>query len=356
MATLEARGRVHFAARTTLLKKIHLNGKVTEIDETKEEKGSLKSFSVSWVSFLPHFRFVNLLKSTFKKFLGGASAAISENVNNSNKTSARKEPEPISRPKKVRKRKSNPTRTFFSSVSIFPIIPILPSPSLSLSPSSTHLQHFRLKNHQLLCYTRKNSGNEPLVKELKSLSYLKRKEPNLGKNSNNNSVTNQAGCRLWSTSMKELIRKLLSLNRRQPVARANLNHLTNKTFRSRDHLEMVNRLRILCSNNVEPNPGPPRQQPTPTAKNGNIEVMSMNVRGLNDPAKLRHLLNRCYVKGLCKYKDSVFCFQETFIEEPGLIPFLWRGNFFLTPGRGYSLRLRYTPEPPLEHRSQQNHR
>ena len=303
----------------TLLKKIHLNGKVTEKDETKEEKGSLKTLSVSWVSFLLQFCLLNLSKSTSEILLVGASAGVSENVKNSNKTLAQKEPEPIFGPKKVRKRKSKQTRTLFSSFSIFPILlptplsPLSPSPpSLSPFPISTHLHHFGLQNHPLSCSTRKNSFNEPRVKNLKSLSPLKWKEPNLGKNFNKNSIKNQTGCCLLSTSMKEPKEKLLSLHRQQSDVRANLNHFLNKTFRSRDHLVMVNCLRILCSNNVEPNPGPPRRQPTPTAKNGNNEVMKMNVRGLNDPSKLRHLLNKCYVKGLSKDKDSVFCLQETF--------------------------------------------
>ena len=66
-------------------------------------------------------------------------------------------------------------------------------------------------------------------------------------------------------------------------------------------------------------------------------MVSYNVRGLNDEAKLRHLINYCYKKDQGKNSDSIFCFQETYIANSGKIPYIWRGNFHLTPGRGNSL-------------------
>ena len=105
-----------------------------------------------------------------------------------------------------------------------------------------------------------------------------------------------------------------------------------KLFRDVRHRKKIKQKILNESGNVEPNPGP---GPAPSRNlDGAIEVTSYNVRGLNDQSKLRHLVNHCYSKGLSKRKDSIFCFQETFIEKPGLLPFLWRGNFFLTPGRG----------------------
>ena len=95
---------------------------------------------------------------------------------------------------------------------------------------------------------------------------------------------------------------------------------------------------------VEENPGPrpgngvndhrADHQSRPT--NSHLKVTSYNVRGLNDENKLRHLINYCYKTLGGKNQDSVYCFQETFIENPGKIPYLWRGNFYLTPGRGNS--------------------
>ena len=61
-------------------------------------------------------------------------------------------------------------------------------------------------------------------------------------------------------------------------------------------------------------------------------VTTYNVRGLKDEAKLRHLINH-YSKTISnKNKDVVACFQETYLESHGKIPYLWRGNFHLTPG------------------------
>ena len=105
-----------------------------------------------------------------------------------------------------------------------------------------------------------------------------------------------------------------------------------KVFSSSRHINSVITMRNIRSSDVETNPGPE----THRNLRGPIEVISYNVRGLNDQKKLRHLVNFCYKKNPSKNKDLIFCFQETFIEKPGIIPFLWRGNFHLTPGRGNS--------------------
>ena len=105
--------------------------------------------------------------------------------------------------------------------------------------------------------------------------------------------------------------------------------------------------RLLRSGDIESNPGPGPggapanrdEQPTndqTQRRNQDLMVTSYNVRGLNDEAKLRHLINYCY-QGQGKNKDSIFCFQETYISTAGKLPFLWRGNSHLTPGRGNSL-------------------
>jgi len=65
-------------------------------------------------------------------------------------------------------------------------------------------------------------------------------------------------------------------------------------------------------------------------------VISLNVRGLSEEAKLRHLINSIYQRKINK-EQSLFVFlQESFIQTPGKIPYLWRGNFHLTPGTGNS--------------------
>ena len=85
---------------------------------------------------------------------------------------------------------------------------------------------------------------------------------------------------------------------------------------------------------MEQNPGPPSQRKATTSK---IKVMSYNVRGLNDELKLRHLVNFCYGLNKSQTDDLVVCLQETYIDKPGKIPYLWRGNFHQTAGTGNSL-------------------
>ena len=65
-------------------------------------------------------------------------------------------------------------------------------------------------------------------------------------------------------------------------------------------------------------------------------LTTYNVRGLNDESKLRHLLNYFHRNDKGKSHDYVICLQETYITSPGKIPYIWRGNFVLTPGMGNS--------------------
>ena len=70
--------------------------------------------------------------------------------------------------------------------------------------------------------------------------------------------------------------------------------------------------------------------------NAALKVISYNVRGLKDENKLRHLLNGFYKRNGGKNRDFMACLQETYLENEGKIPYLWRGNFHLTPGIGSS--------------------
>ena len=47
------------------------------------------------------------------------------------------------------------------------------------------------------------------------------------------------------------------------------------------------------------------------------------------------MVNACY-KENSGNRDNFFCFQETYLNQPGKIPYLWRGNYFLTRGNGHS--------------------
>ena len=117
-----------------------------------------------------------------------------------------------------------------------------------------------------------------------------------------------------------------------------------------DHLREVVVKHQMLSGDIESHPGPrPPSASTPTATSSdttsateprnnsfNLSVTSYNVRGLNDEKKLRHLLNYCYGTLGGKDVDSIYAFQETYISQAGKIPYLWRGNYQLTPGAGGS--------------------
>ena len=99
------------------------------------------------------------------------------------------------------------------------------------------------------------------------------------------------------------------------------------TFRNGRHLSTMSSFRLRRSNDVESNPGPKRES---------ILVITHNVRGLGDEKKLRHLLHYLQQRKSGKNLDFISCLQETYIEKAGKIPYIWRGNYFLTPGNGHS--------------------
>ena len=125
-----------------------------------------------------------------------------------------------------------------------------------------------------------------------------------------------------------------------------------KTFQTHRSITNYLRQRLLISCNVERNPGP---RPRPRAeqhvvnhganhglnldkerRTATVLVTTYNVRGLKDEFKLRHLLSNFNSLISDKNKDVVVCLQETYIENPGKLPYIWRGNFNLTPGIGNS--------------------
>ena len=65
-------------------------------------------------------------------------------------------------------------------------------------------------------------------------------------------------------------------------------------------------------------------------------VTSYNVRGISEEKKLRHLLNYFYKQNRGKNSDLIVGLQETYVVKEGKLPYLWRGNYFLTPGSGHS--------------------
>ena len=66
-----------------------------------------------------------------------------------------------------------------------------------------------------------------------------------------------------------------------------------------------------------------------------LQIMTLNVRGLNDTKKVRHLVNYCNKK--CRDStDSVFMFQESFVERLDLLKYIWRGDHCVTAGLGSS--------------------
>ena len=110
------------------------------------------------------------------------------------------------------------------------------------------------------------------------------------------------------------------------------------------HQSFLTRLLLLRCYDVERNPGmePTNGEARSASRTRNdrstpsLRVTSYNVRGLSDEKKLRHLINSFYAKRLSKEVDFIACLQETYIKTEGKIPYLWRGNYHLTPGGGHS--------------------
>ena len=67
-----------------------------------------------------------------------------------------------------------------------------------------------------------------------------------------------------------------------------------------------------------------------------LEVISLNVRGLGDTKKVRHLINSFY-KISNGAINSIFLLQETYVLKLDLLRYLWRGESYVTAGNGNSL-------------------
>ena len=126
------------------------------------------------------------------------------------------------------------------------------------------------------------------------------------------------------------------------VRNKTLNSLSDPAVLGNRHLKRLTDDRLIRSSDVQENPGPNpglpddmrnRDGPSTRSK-GSTLVMSYNVRGLTDDSKLRHLINSLYKKAGGKDRDFIACLQETYIEKENRIPYLWRGNYVLTPGTG----------------------
>ena len=215
----------------------------------------------------------------------------------------------------------------------------------------------------------KSSGNYRNYRKLPTLNALVNSHRNLNPNptcyvnesstrsSQNSQLLTQ--CLLWSgglskalnsirNSHKNLHRSLRTPNKLSRDFRLNLfssirldhhkncnnprHELQNKCdtfpFRDQHHKTMVTKNRLIQGNDVEENPGPQARAP--------ILAVTYNVRGLGDERKLRHLLHYMQQKKAGKNLDFVACLQETYLDKPGKIPYIWRGNYSLTPGNGHS--------------------
>ena len=142
-------------------------------------------------------------------------------------------------------------------------------------------------------------------------------------------------CNLRWQIMPKAIKLLLLKNHGtvgiEVLAKLYLQWLISHIFRLRSrHLIVTISMKLLQSGTVERNPGPSR------SRESSVAVTTYNVRGLKDEGKLRHLLNYCHQGANSTELDCIHFFQETYIEKPGKIPYIWRGNFFLTAGEGQS--------------------
>ena len=125
--------------------------------------------------------------------------------------------------------------------------------------------------------------------------------------------------------------------------------LVKPCYNSLRHISVYKNSRLHRAGDVEENPGPEardrpevdaqqqQQQQLGTGPAGlPLMLTTYNVRGLNDESKLRHLFNYFHRNDKGKSHDYVICLQETYITSPGKIPYIWKGNFVLTPGMGNS--------------------
>ena len=126
--------------------------------------------------------------------------------------------------------------------------------------------------------------------------------------------------------------KTTSLPGHYRLAGTSINQSSLKDFR---HASETGKARLLMSSDVEENPGPGPHQ-TQQCRNYPVKVTTYNVRGLSDERKLRHLLNFCTKQNKGKDVDYICGLQETYVPTEGKIPYLWRGNYHLTPGTGQS--------------------
>ena len=140
-------------------------------------------------------------------------------------------------------------------------------------------------------------------------------------------------------------------------------YLTNYNVQANENHPSFRQTKILVeqrhirSGDIHSNPGPgerdqdrdrdgpaQRAQPavtdggegTASGKQASIFVTSFNVRGLKEEKKTRHLLSQFNKTIASKNNDVIVCLQETYVENAGKIPYMWRGNYHLTPGIGNS--------------------
>lgn len=73
-----------------------------------------------------------------------------------------------------------------------------------------------------------------------------------------------------------------------------------------------------------------------TKVNSDLQVMTLNVRGLGCPKKVRHLVNTCYKRSKAA-GSSFYLLQETYVTKLDLLRYLWRGEHYVTAGTGNSL-------------------
>ena len=133
----------------------------------------------------------------------------------------------------------------------------------------------------------------------------------------------------------------------EKVSSKSSSNLTNNLTTVR--LTSVNELMIVINSpllarllqqcgDIEANPGPDDVDRSgakvPRISEVDLQVVSYNVRGLGDEKKCRHLINHFNIVASKNNVDAIIALQETLIQTPLKIPFLWRGNFHLTPGTG----------------------
>ena len=347
MATLEARGRVHFCCSNDLKEKNLFDAIAIENGVEKCFKTCLKVCTKGLVSYFSFFCLRNVLKSKKSEVEVGVAVSCCEKVNKNEESKSHL------KGKWALSLFSGPdsgfdidTMLLEAQSLIYPYRLIFKKARLILvvGEKTRRFDLACLKENERICGpVRKNRALSSSL----MLAFLPRangssregekacnrgcKPDQKAEASSSNPPKRKPKRKAKWTSSKTVFENVTISNKFSGVSRSIKGNWKRKPTRlvTRGQLRRI----LMLAGDVERNPGP---HPDVRNVRSSVSLVSYNVRGLNDDKKLRHLINYCYTR-VGGPNDDFFCLlQETYIMQPLNIPYLWRGNFHLTEGTGHS--------------------